>query len=323
MSLPPAEGWPSARALRALHLSAAATHVVWLACAAAALPAQEVGIPVLFRRTHYLANSSSVLVGEEQQEFEFKSLRVLLAFPAVTAAFHVAYALLPGAGGRGNPLRWLEYSVSASLLTLSALVACGITDEDAFAFAVVLSVGLQACGLGLELLPRGSGSGAREVLLFVGFLNVSVLFWQIARHAFGQVSPPGAPRSARKVSVAYGVYYFSFGVAGALRAYEVGLWRSPAWTEFTYVVLSLASKTAVFWLSFGGIKQMINFLQPARADASADWAAVQTTAAVAPGVAAAAAFAGGAWLDARVRASKPPGARAAGQWQKRFTVGSP
>ena len=294
--------WPSVQQLRALQITAACTHVAWLACAAAALPKEEVGVQIVFRRTHYVSSATSVLATVDQPEFTFKSLRVLLAFPAVTAVFHVAYACLNGAGGRGNALRWLEYSLSATLLTLSATAACGITDEDAFAFAVALCVGLQACGLGLEYAQRG----AREVLLFVGFLNVAALFWQIARHAFGEISPPGAPRSARKVAVAYGVYYFSFGVAAALRAYSVGLWASAAWTEFAYVILSLASKSAVFWLSFAGIKQMINFLEPYSADNSADWVVIQVAAAVAPGVAAAFALSAGAWLALRAEPPPPP-----------------
>jgi hypothetical protein len=296
-----ARDWPPPRALRAMHLVAAAAHATWVACGAAALPNAEVGVGVLFRRTQYQADARLVLRSKDEVEFKFMTLRVLLAFPAATAAFHVAYALLPGAGARGNLLRWAEYAVSATLITLSALVACGVTDEDAFAFAVALSVGLQACGLGLDLLPRDPApAGARETLLGVGFLNVSVLFWQIVRHAFTEQAPPGAPTSARQVSVAYGVYYLSFGVAAALRAYDVWLWRGAAWTEFVYVALSLSSKTGLFWISFAGVKLMLNFLQPQQADTSVDWRAVQIAAAAAPAAVAVAVLGAGA-LAARTR----------------------
>jgi hypothetical protein len=283
--------WPSVRVLRGFHVAAALVHVTWVVCAALALPSVEVGVNVIFRRTLYLTNSTAVIGSEDRTDFNFKSLSVLLAFPAVTAAFHLAYASLPGAGGWGNPLRWLEYAISATLLTLSAAVASGVTDADAFAFAVALSVGLQACGLALDLLPREHPpAGLRPLLLCVGFLNVAALFWQIARHAFTNSSPHGAPESAKKVSLAFGVYYFSFGVVATLRAYGVGLWRSAAFTEYTYAVLSLSSKTAVFWLSFAGIKLMLNFLRPAEADHGLDWFAVQVAAAAAPAAVAAAAL---------------------------------
>jgi hypothetical protein len=277
-----------------------------VACAAAALPSQEIGVDVTFARTVYVANSTSVVRHQPELAFNFKSLRVLIAFPAITAAFHVGYALLvPAAGAEGNPWRWLEYSITATLLTATAAVDSGVDDQDAFAFLIALSVGMQACGLGLDLLPRSPPPrGARETFLGVGFLAVVTILWRIISHTTSELRPPGAPSISRRVSVAYGVYYLSFGAAATLRAYDAWLWRSPAWTEFAYVVLSVSSKTSVFWLSFAGIKDMINYLEPSRQDTSASWSAVQTAAEVLPALGAATALAAAAALG--LRAKHPP-----------------
>lgn len=293
--------WPSVRALRALHLSSAAVHGLWLALAAEVLPRHEVGVPVQFWPAVYSAEAQAVRIAHPQPraDFTFRSLLVLLAFPAVTAGAHLLYAALPAAGARGNPWRFAEYGVTATLITLSAAVDAGANDADSFALIVALSVALQAAGLGLELQPRGDPAvrGSREALLFIGFLAVGAMFFVIVRHAFTISAPPGAPEFSKAVAVAYGIYYFSFGAVAALRAYDVGPWRGAAWTEFSYVLLSLSSKSALFWLSFAGVKRMIIFLTaPNGAPAGdADWLAVQTAAAIAPAAVAIIGFAAAAW----------------------------
>lgn len=66
------------------------------------------------------------------------------------------------------------------------------------------------------------------------------------------------------------------------------MYYNVGWTEFVYLTLSLSSKTSVFWLSFSGIKLMINFLQ--------NWGAVQLAAELAPALGALAALAAGTVL---------------------------
>jgi len=259
----------------------------------------------------------------KETAFKFHSLRVLLGFVGTTAVFHLFYATLRGAGAYGNPWRWIEYGITATMLTLNAAVGVGVSSVDAVILLIASSACMQVSGLGLEL-SRGM-PWMREIFLFIGFTIVISIIISIAWYS---TTASGSLVNTERIASVYGVYYGSFGVAATLRAYDIGAWRSAAWTELVYIVLSLSSKTSLFWMSFGGTRQMIEHLAPAeprcrcRCDASpldqhsltnpvsshcrkgVDWAYVQDVAAFAPGAVAIAFLLIAAFLKPRARENK-------------------
>lgn len=284
--------YPSAHALRILHWSAAATHVLWVALAASCFTSYDdkVVTPVWTQNITYAAgeDNSFIQFGPRTTVFKFYPLPTLIGFVAITAVAHVGYALLPGAGGDGNPWRWLEYMISATMLTLNASVGVGASSEDAFAFVLALSVVMQATGLGLDMVHDSPVARMRELLLFMGFTCCVVIVVVLARHAHSAV---GILVNEQRVAATYGLFYLSFGVVGTLRAYNVGLLRGSAFTEFVYVMLSLSCKTSMFWLSYAGIRQTLEHVLPDQPRAGVDWALVQNLAASVPGSLAAAGIA--------------------------------
>ena len=279
----PSPPYPSVRALRAMHLAAAGTHVVSFALAMACTTSTRIGTPIWTESISYGlgATPGYVQFGDRKTIFTFYQQRVLLAFVGVTALFHCFYATLAGAGADGNLYRWAEYSATATMLTLNAGVGVGASSIDAFIFLLALSIMLQGSGLGLDLIYQRQVNGMRELLLGSGFASCTALVIVLSWHTH---LAENALVDTRRIASAYGAYFFSFGIAAVLRAYSVGLWRSAAWTEFVYVILSLSSKTSVFWLSFGGIRQMVEHLNADEPSNGVDWAFVQLVAAIVPGV---------------------------------------
>ena len=286
------KGRPSVRLLRATHLFAAGLHLAWSAGGLALMPDVEVTVPVYYVPAAW-GGPNVVAPGEPRVEFRYYTLRVLLWFPFVTAMFHLVYASLPGAGGVWNRLRWLEYAITATMLTMNAVVGSGVMDYDAFLAIVVLMVGMQGAGLGLDIVHgKETEKGMRPLLLAIGFANLAVVVTILGRHA----NELETIIRNRMVAALYGIYYFSFGVSGTLRAYDVWLWSSSAWTELVYAVLSLSAKTSLFWLSYGGTMHALVVFRGY--SSSVDWAAVQSWAAYGPGSLALAALAvGGASYD--------------------------
>lgn len=296
--------YPSVRVLRALHITAAAVHVLWVGLAVSCLTSTEVATPVWMQRITYAAASDGTYIqfGPRETVFKFYPMRTLIGFVAVTAVAHIFYATLRGAGAAGNPWRWAEYAVTATMLTLNAAVGVGASSLDAFVFVLALSVAMQATGLGLDLVHGGPRTRVRELLLAIGFLCVTALVVVLSQHAH---TAAGVLVDEQRVASAYGIFYLSFGVVGALRAYDVGPFRGAAFTEMTYALLSLSCKTSMFWLSFGGVRQMLEHLRPEEARNGVDWALVQTLAAAVPGSLAAAAI-----LAAMAYAPPPPAVQA-------------
>ena len=271
--------YPSVRVLRGLHCGTAALHLLWVSLAASCLTSKDVTVPVWTQTITYGANGEYSQLGQSRLVFNFRPLVVLIAMIAVTAAAHMFYACFRSAGARGNMWRWCEYSITATMLTLTAAVGVGASSIDAFAFVLVISVIMQATGLGLDLIHGTGRTIMRELLLFIGFVCVTSIVAVLAQHAQTAI---GIRANQSRIAVAYGVFYTSFGIVGALRAYDVGMLRDDAFTELVYAILSVSCKTSMFWMSFGGIRQTMEDV-PGEPHNGVNWGVVQNVAAGLPG----------------------------------------
>ena len=279
-ALDPPPQYPSTRVLCGLHLCTAAIHIVWVALAASCLTSTDVTIPVWTQTITYGDNGAYSKLGPNEVVFNFRPLHVLIGLVAVTAAAHLFYAILFYGGATRNVWRWLEYSVSATMLTLTAAIGVGASSIDAFAFVMVISVIMQATGLGLDLTRSSPRTGIRELLLLIGFLCVCSIVIVLGQHAHTAV---GIRSNQSRIAAAYGIFYVSFGVVGALHAYDnMGIIREDAFVEFVYALLSVSCKTSMFWMSFGGIRETMEDM-PGEPQNGVNWTLVQNLAAAVPG----------------------------------------
>ena len=279
--------YPSVGVLRALHCSAAVLHLVWVGLARSCITSTDIATPVWTQNVTYAAgvDGSYIQYGDRRTIFLYRPMQTLIGFIAITAVAHIFYATLDGAGGKSNMWRWLEYAITATMLTINASIGVGASSVDAFILVMTLSVVMQASGLGLDMVHGSIRRGMKELLLAIGFLCVTALVVVLSWHAHTAV---GILVNMKRVASAYGIFYISFGVVGILRAYEVGPLRSSAFTEMVYTLLSLSCKTSMFWLSFGGIRQTLEHLLPKEPSNGVNWALVQDLAAFVPGPIAAA-----------------------------------
>lgn len=142
------------------------------------------------------------------------------------------------------------------MLTANAAVGVGVSSLDSFLCIIALSIIMQSTGLGLDLNRKSGSRWIRELLLGIGF---TICLFLVVVLAWNATTASGVMISTKRVAAVYGIYYFSFGINGTLRAYDVGLWRGEAWTEMVYAILSMSSKTSLFWMSFGVIRQQVHF----------------------------------------------------------------
>lgn len=146
-----------------------------------------------------------------------------------------------------NPFRWIEYSVSSSLMIVAIAQLTGIADVA----ALVSLVGVNASMIGFgwiqeryekpggSLLPFWLGCGAGAVpWVAVGFYLVG----------------PGA--SAHAPGFVYGIYvslfvaFNCFALVQYLQYRRVGRFANYLVGEKTYLVLSLAAKSLLAWQIF-------------------------------------------------------------------------
>ena len=152
--------------------------------------------------------------------------------------------------GRGiNRFRWVEYSVSATLMVLLIASYSGITDITAVVAIAGANVAMILFGwLQERMNPPGRTSTTMMPFWFGTIAGVApwVAIW------VNVIGAPQVPGFVYGIVIAELVFFFSFGLNQWLQYRGIGRWRDYAYGEKTYLVLSLVAKSVLAWQIYGG-----------------------------------------------------------------------
>jgi hypothetical protein len=181
---------------------------------------------------------------------------VVLLLPAVhhllVASPVLATRYRGAVDARRNPIRWVELSLSSSIMLFLLAQLNGISDA---ATLVLIYVSQSALVILLWLQERvGTPAGTLQPFVFASAIGI-VPWGVIALH----VLAPGAgsgydqPGWIRVLTVILLILFFAFGINQWLGFKGIGRWRDYATEERAYVLLSLATKAAFVWQVVAGI----------------------------------------------------------------------
>jgi len=177
------------------------------------------------------------------------------AFLALAAVDHlltatVARAVYERDLQRGiNRFRWVEYSVSATLMIILIGFYSGTTSINTVVAVAGANVAMILFGW-LQELMNPPGRTTTTMLPFWFGTLVGLAPWvSIAVNIIGSTTVPGFVYG---IVVAQAVFFFSFGLNQWLQYRRIGAWADYAHGEKTYLVLSLVAKSVLAWQIFGG-----------------------------------------------------------------------
>jgi len=170
---------------------------------------------------------------------------------SVCAVFHEWYE---GAVANGcNPVRWLEYFFSASIMHVMIAQLCGVADVHLL-FAIAA---LTAVTMAFGWLQEAVGSTLRKeqpayslAPFFMGFLPWAAQWAVILSHFAHAGSPPEWVYALMVIEI---VLDASFAVV-MYRSQRSSV--SFASIEVSYVILSLTAKQLLAWINFGGTQSL-------------------------------------------------------------------
>ncbi len=153
-----------------------------------------------------------------------------------------------------NRFRWAEYSVSATIMIILIGFYNGMTDIATVLAVIGANVAMILFGWLQELMnPPGR---TRTTMLPFWFGTVAGLapWLAIVVNLVGATgsSVNAVPTFVFGIVGSLAVFFSSFAVNQWLQYRGVGPWRSYAFGEKVYLVLSLAAKSALAWQIFGG-----------------------------------------------------------------------
>jgi hypothetical protein len=148
-----------------------------------------------------------------------------------------------------NRFRWVEYSLSATLMVILISMYSGITGVDALIAIAGANVAMILFGWVQESMnPPGSEVTTMKPFWF-GTLAGLAPWVAIAVNVVGAETVPGFVYG---IVVAQFLFFFSFGLNQWLQYRGVGPWTDYAFGEKGYLVLSLVAKSVLAWQIFGG-----------------------------------------------------------------------
>ena len=148
-----------------------------------------------------------------------------------------------------NRFRWVEYSVSATLMVILIASYSGITDITGVVAIAGANVGMILFGWLQERMNPPGRTETTMLPFWFGSL-VGVAPWiAIVINVAGADTVPGFVYG---IVVAEAIFFFSFALNQWLQYRGVGKWRDYAYGEKVYLVLSLVAKSVLAWQIYGG-----------------------------------------------------------------------
>ena len=149
---------------------------------------------------------------------------------------------------RVNYARWIEFSVSASIMIVLIGLFVGIRDLAAVIGLFAVNSAMILFGL---LMERFQQPGKADWTPF-WFGSLAGLVPWVAIFVY-LVEPPTVPGFVWVITAVQFLLFASFAVNMALQYRQVGPWRDYLVGERTYIILSLIAKSLLAWLIFGNV----------------------------------------------------------------------
>ncbi len=187
--------------------------------------------------------------------FEFRLGYAVAAFVFLSALAHLAVAF-PGIYGwylsnlrrNRNYARWIEYSLSSSLMVVLIALLPGIFDLAALLAIFGVNASMILFGL---LMEHYEEPGRPNWTPFVfGCLTGIVPWLAIGFYIWSPGSEVSPPAFVYWIFGTMFVFFNSFAINMVLQYKRVGPWRDYLFGEATYVLLSLSAKSLLAWLVF-------------------------------------------------------------------------
>ena len=192
--------------------------------------------------------------GDTRELFTVPLGPAVAAFLFMSAAAHLLVAGPAWAWYRRNLFekhsyaRWIEYSLSSSLMIVLIALITGIADVAALIALFGVNASMILFGLLQEHYERPGRPGWLPFVFgcvagAVPWIAIGIYLWAPGSSA----EPPGFVYA---IFVSLFVFYNSFALNMVLQYREIGPWRSYLFGEYVYVALSLVAKSALAWQVF-------------------------------------------------------------------------
>jgi hypothetical protein len=149
-----------------------------------------------------------------------------------------------------NYARWIEYSVSSSIMVVLIAMLTGISEVTAIGALFAVNAAMILFGL-LQEHYESPGNG-RWMPYWMGVFAGAVPWILIGVYLWSPGVAAEPPAFVYAIFITLFIFFNSFAVNMVLQYRKVGRWADYLYGEKVYVFLSLTAKSLLAWQVFGG-----------------------------------------------------------------------
>lgn len=151
-----------------------------------------------------------------------------------------------------NVARWIEYSLSASVMITGISLLVGIYDLMSLIMMFSLVALMNLLGLVMEVHNQTTKK-TNWLSYWLGCL-AGIIPWVVIAFALwlGAQNGSEAPTFVYWIFVSIFIFFNTFAINMVLQYKKVGPWKDYLYGELTYIVLSLVAKSLLAWQVFAG-----------------------------------------------------------------------
>ncbi|MBI4034653.1 heliorhodopsin HeR [Candidatus Saccharibacteria bacterium] len=241
--------------LRKLNLYAGGLHL--LSAVAVLLLSKNFHLPVTGSYLQF-NDASQTLSPATKTLFDMPFVWLIVGFFLLSAAAHLFIATVYNRVynrnlAKGiNKLRWLEYSLSASIMIVAIGMLVGIYDAASLAMLFVLAAIMNLMGLAMEIYNQGREK-TNWLAYWIGCLAGVIPWLVIAFYIWLSAQQgSGPPTFVYFIFGSIFIFFNCFAINMWLQYKKIGKWSDYLYGERAYIILSFTAKSALAWQVFAG-----------------------------------------------------------------------
>ncbi len=151
-----------------------------------------------------------------------------------------------------NKARWVEYSLSASVMMVAIAMLVGVYDLASLLMLFGLTAIMNLMGLMMELHNQTTPA-TNWTSYYIGCLAGALPWGVVALYLWlGATYGSRAPTFVYWIFVSLFVFFSCFAVNMLLQYKKIGPWKDYLYGERVYILLSLVAKSLLAWQVFAG-----------------------------------------------------------------------
>ena len=163
-----------------------------------------------------------------------------------------------------NSFRWIEYSISSSVIIVLTAMLFGVLDLATLFLILVANATMNLLGLEMELSNQKKDEKKNKVNWgpFIWGSVIGFAPWVVILiYLLGSSNLDLVPNFVWAIVASYFILFNAFPINMYLQYKKIGPWKDYIFGERGYIVLSLVAKTILAWLVFFGALQTTNILE--------------------------------------------------------------